>query len=688
MDHPKFFASLPVRKKLLLLLIVVFLPAFGIIVATGLNQRKEEIARLQDDALLVVQSLAARQEEISVTARTLLSTLAQLPAVRRLDAKACNKLFRELHARYPFYSVILAASSDGSVFAASMPFERMSVNLSDGKQFRDTVSTLDFPAGENIGGKDSDVPSLSFAMPVLDGSGKPIGVVMVGFNLREYASFVSKVNLPEGYAITIADYKGIRLLRLPENDVVAPGSRIASDAFTRVSGNLNQGSYEVAGQDGIERIYAFKQLRLREGLPPYLYMIAGMAKGRILHRESLQMVRNLSILAIAALMTLSLGWVFGNSILVRPMRQLVASVQRFGKGEMNARTGVPHTADELGRLASAFDNMASQLERKNREREDAERALSEAYAQLETRVQERTAELSASNAALTMEVGERARAERALRETEERYRVAIEHSNDGVALGWGDRYIYANRRFLEMFGYESLEEVLGKESSLVAHPDDRGKLAEHARKRRENEPVPRYQFKGIRKDGATIYVEASVADVMFLDQSVGLAYVRDVTERKWAEEALQEREKELEKKSASLEEANTALKVLLKHRDEDTKALENTILANVKELVLPYVERLGRGQLSDTQKTHLSMIESSLNDIVSPFLQKMASAYAHFTPTEVQIADLIKSGKTSKEIAELMNVCTGTVDAHRNNIRSKLGISKKNVNLRTHLLSM
>jgi DNA-binding NarL/FixJ family response regulator len=108
----------------------------------------------------------------------------------------------------------------------------------------------------------------------------------------------------------------------------------------------------------------------------------------------------------------------------------------------------------------------------------------------------------------------------------------------------------------------------------------------------------------------------------------------------------------------------------------------------VKELVLPYVERLGRGQLSDTQKTHLSMIESSLNDIVSPFLQKMASAYAHFTPTEVQIADLIKSGKTSKEIAELMNVCTGTVDAHRNNIRSKLGISKKNVNLRTHLLSM
>ena len=162
----------------------------------------------------------------------------------------------------------------------------------------------------------------------------------------------------------------------------------------------------------------------------------------------------------------------------------------------------------------------------------------------------------------------------------------------------------------------------------------------------------------------------------------------DITRRKQAEEALQKSERELQIKSDSLEEANTALKVLLRQRDEDRKALENTILSNVRELVSPYVDKLRAGHLSYAQEAYLSMVESGLNDIVSPFLQKMASAYSHFTPTEVQIANLIKSGKTSKEIAKLMNVSTGTVEAHRNNIRKKLGLNNKSINLQTYLLSM
>ncbi len=162
----------------------------------------------------------------------------------------------------------------------------------------------------------------------------------------------------------------------------------------------------------------------------------------------------------------------------------------------------------------------------------------------------------------------------------------------------------------------------------------------------------------------------------------------DVTERRRAEEALQKSERELQIKSNNLEEANTALKVLLRQRDEDRKTLENTVLANVRELVSPYIEKLRACNLSDAQETYLSMAESGLSDIVSPFLQKMASANSHFSPTEVQVANLIKSGKTSKQIAKLMNVCTGTISTHRNNIRKKLGLSKKSINLQTYLLSM
>ena len=155
-----------------------------------------------------------------------------------------------------------------------------------------------------------------------------------------------------------------------------------------------------------------------------------------------------------------------------------------------------------------------------------------------------------------------------------------------------------------------------------------------------------------------------------------------------AEEALRHRERELEEKSANLEDANTALKVLLRHREEDKRTLESTILANIKELVFPYIEKLRSRNLTEDQVTCLGIIESNLNEVISPFLRKMTAVYTNFTPMEIQIANLIKSGRTSKEIAEILKIGTGTVHTHRNNIRSKLGLSNKEINLRTYLLSL
>lgn len=87
---------------------------------------------------------------------------------------------------------------------------------------------------------------------------------------------------------------------------------------------------------------------------------------------------------------------------------------------------MPHTADELGRVARSFDEMASLVKKRSSERESAEKALMESHAELERRIRERTADLSAVNGALTAEIAERREAETHLKESEERYRVAIE----------------------------------------------------------------------------------------------------------------------------------------------------------------------------------------------------------------------------------------------------------------------
>jgi len=162
---------------------------------------------------------------------------------------------------------------------------------------------------------------------------------------------------------------------------------------------------------------------------------------------------------------------------------------------------------------------------------------------------------------------------------------------------------------------------------------------------------------------------------------------RDVTDCHVAKEALRDREMELKRKTASFEEMNVALRVLLRKRDEYKEELEEQVLSNVKERVLPFLEKLKRTHFFDAgQSSCLCVLESNLNDIISPFSRRLSSRYLGLTPTEIQIANLIKEGKTTKWMAELMNLSDRTIEFHRDNIRKKLGIKNKKVNLSTHLL--
>jgi len=159
-------------------------------------------------------------------------------------------------------------------------------------------------------------------------------------------------------------------------------------------------------------------------------------------------------------------------------------------------------------------------------------------------------------------------------------------------------------------------------------------------------------------------------------------------EKKVAEEALKRREMELEATTKSLEELNSALKVLLKHREDDKNEVGVKVIANVKELVLPYVGKLKATPLNETQTILVDIIDMHLSEITSPFLMKLTSTYLGFTPKEIQVASLIRDAKKTKEIAAIMNVSKSAIDLHRNHIRNKLGLNNKKVNLRSYLSSL
>ncbi len=162
----------------------------------------------------------------------------------------------------------------------------------------------------------------------------------------------------------------------------------------------------------------------------------------------------------------------------------------------------------------------------------------------------------------------------------------------------------------------------------------------------------------------------------------------EITALKLTEDALRKSQEELIDQKQSLEETNIAMKVLLKQREEDKLDLEKKVLSNVKDLVLPYVEKLKNSRLKAKDRTLVEIIDTHLQDIISPLLQRFTNARILLTPQEMQVASLVKDGKTSKEIADVLNISETTVNFHRKNLRVKFGLRNKRTNLRSYLMSI
>jgi DNA-binding CsgD family transcriptional regulator len=162
----------------------------------------------------------------------------------------------------------------------------------------------------------------------------------------------------------------------------------------------------------------------------------------------------------------------------------------------------------------------------------------------------------------------------------------------------------------------------------------------------------------------------------------------EITALKLTEEALRKSQEELIEQKQSLEETSIAMKVLLKQREEDKLELEKKVLNNVKGLVLPYVDKLKKTRLKAKDRTLVEIIDTHLQDIISPLLQRFSNAKILLTPQEMQVAALVKDGKTSKEIADVLNVSETTVNFHRKNLRVKFGLTNKRTNLRSYLMSI
>jgi PAS domain S-box-containing protein len=294
---------------------------------------------------------------------------------------------------------------------------------------------------------------------------------------------------------------------------------------------------------------------------------------------------------------------------------------------------------------------------------------------------------------LEEEIERRRLIEEQLRESDARYRLALDASSNGV---W-DRNVltgkvYYGENWYRTLGYDykkseepSFEELL--------HPDDREKvlaLREDYVKGKTSHYEVEYRLRN--NAGGWQWILSRGQAVMRDKDGRALRIIgalTDITQLKEVEAELIHSQAELEQRvqerTAELYESNIALKVVLKKREEDQTILADQVLSNAAQLVGPFLDRLRECRLTEKQQVLVDIIRANINELTSPFAKNYSNRLFRLTPAEIQVANLVKLGKRTKEIAEIMHLSPGTISIHRKNIRKKLDLTNQKTNLQTIL---
>jgi len=278
----------------------------------------------------------------------------------------------------------------------------------------------------------------------------------------------------------------------------------------------------------------------------------------------------------------------------------------------------------------------------------------------------------------------------ALSVSEARYKTMVETMGDGLSeIDEHQVTTYANDTLCRMWK-RSREEIIGVPVTRFVDEQNRAVLMAQLEKRRRGESDA-YEIVWNCKDGTRLHTLMTPTPYFDADGRFkgSFAVVTDISRQKKEKDLLemlvQQRTRELQTKTRHLEEVNTALRVLLKKREQDRRQMEAQMTANIRELIFPYIERMRTTRMDERQTACLDVMAATLEDIVSPFLHQLSLEFLHLTPSEIQVANLIRHGKTTKEIAAVLSLSHQTIEFYRKRIRKKLGITRKSVNLQTFL---
>jgi PAS domain S-box-containing protein len=298
------------------------------------------------------------------------------------------------------------------------------------------------------------------------------------------------------------------------------------------------------------------------------------------------------------------------------------------------------------------------------ERKRAEEALKNAHDLLELKVRECTAELS---------------------QAFDKMRSILDSSPDSITVTDADAVIIdCNQATMDNLGYANKEELLGKNALETISVTDQKRALENLSVAIEKGSVHNIEYEIVRKDGQTFPANISASAIKDTSGEMTgfVAIAQNITKRKQAEIALIESEAQLREQKLALEQKNIALREIIAQIEIEKRKIKDDIAANASTILSPILEKLKTDR--STEK-YIDLLRHHLEDLTSSLGGRLRDLGVKLTAREVEICNMIKGGLSNKDISHLLSISNQTVEGHRKNIRKKLDLKNKGINLTSYL---